>query len=109
MSSVDEAKFVHCVFFACKPGTPDDAIDALVADGYEMLGKVPSVQRVQSGRRDVRMKREVNDQDYTVGLVVHFTDKAGHDAYNVHPTHKAYVEKHKSHWASVRVCDYIAK
>lgn len=101
-------KFVHCVFFTCKPGTPDTAIDALVADAERILARIPSVRQIESGRRDARMVRDVNEKDYTVGLVVYFDDKAGHDIYNEHPLHQEYVAKHKPHWAGVKVYDFQA-
>ena len=104
-----QPKYVHAVFFTCQPGTADSEIDALVADGYELLSKVPSVRKIETGRRDVNAARKVNVTDYDVGLVVHFDDKSGYDAYEVHPTHRQYVEKHKAHWSKVRVFDFVAK
>ncbi|MHC4444605.1 MAG: Dabb family protein [Planctomycetota bacterium] len=103
------AKYVHAVFFTLKPETPQVDIDGLVDDCCEMLTEVPSVRRIESGRRDVKAARKVNDQDFHVGLVVYFDDKAGYDAYEVHPTHQALVKKHKTNFKSVRVCDFIAK
>ncbi len=102
-------KFVHCVFFTCKADTPQSEIDSLIADGAKLLAKIPSVRRIDCGRRDPRMQRDVNDKDYTVGLLVIFDDKAGHDLYNDHPLHKQYVEKHKDYWAGVRVFDFTAQ
>jgi len=100
-------KYVHAVFFTCKPDVPACQIDSLVADGYDLLGQVPTVRRVESGRRDTAADRDVNDQDYDVGLVVYFDDKAGLEAYIEHPTHIEYVEKHEANWAKVRVFDFI--
>ena len=102
-------KYVHGVYFTCKPGTPECKIDALVADGYELLAKVPSVRRIETGRRDVNAARDVNVTDYDVGLVVYFDDKQGYDEYEKHPTHQQYVEKHKPLWQTVRVYDFIAE
>ena len=103
------AKYVHAVFFTLKPGTPPAEIDGLVDDCCEMLPMVPSVRWIESGRRDIKAARPVNDQDFHVGLVVYFDDKAGYDAYEVHPTHQALVKKHKANFKSVRVCDFIAQ
>ena len=103
-----QPKYVHAVYFTCKPGTPDSEIDALVADGYALLSKVPSVRLVDSGRRDSDALRDVNVTDYDVGLIVYFDDRAGHDLYADHPKHLEYVEKHKAHWATVRVYDFVA-
>jgi hypothetical protein len=109
MSCDKESKFVHGVFFNVKPGTSDEAIDAQIADAEALLGTIPSVRCIQSGQRDVRMQRDVNDQDYTIGLLVVFDDKDGHDLYNTHETHLAYVAKHKANWASVRVFDFLSE
>lgn len=108
-SSSGSAKFVHCVFFNMKPGTPEAEIDSLIADAHMLLAKVPSVRKIDSGRRDARMTRDVNVTDYAVGLVVYFDDKAGHDLYSEHPLHMEYVNKHQEHWASVRVFDFTAQ
>mgnify|MGYP002622959221 CR=1 FL=1 len=109
VSDKPSGRLIHCVFFTCKEGTPDSEIDSLVADAYNLLAKVPGVKRVDSGRRDERLNREVNNRTYTVGLLVEFDDKAGHDIYADHPTHMEYVNKHKEHWTKVEVFDYVAK
>lgn len=104
-----QPKYVHAVFFTCKPGTPEAEIDALVSDGHALLAKVPSVRQVESGRRDLSAARDVNVTDYDVGLVVRFDDKAGYDAYEAHPIHRQYVDKHKPHWSNVRVFDFVSR
>jgi len=101
--------FVHVVLFTMKPGTPDDAIDAQVNDAYDMLAQVPTVRHIQSGRREHALQRDVNNQEFEIGLAVHFDDKAGHDIYNTHETHVAYVEKHRANWAKVEVSDFVAR
>jgi len=102
-------KYVHTVFFDFKPGTPAEQIDTMVDDSNTMLVKVPSVRKVECGRRDVNAARKVNDTEFDVGLVVYFDDKAGYDEYEVHPDHRRMVDKHKANFAGVRVCDFIAK
>lgn len=101
--------FVHVVLFTVKPATPDDRIDAQVADAYTLLATIPTVRHIQSGRREQAMQREVNNREFEIGLVVHFDDKAGHDVYAAHETHLAYVEKHKAIWAKVEVSDFVAR
>jgi hypothetical protein len=102
------SKLVHAVFFTMRPGTPDSEVDALIADAQQLLSRIPTVRRVDSGRRDPSFTRDVNDKDFTVGLVVYFDDKAGHDVYQDHDLHQQYVSKHKDHWATVRVFDFVA-
>ncbi len=102
-------RYVHAVFFSFKEGTPPSEMDALATDSIEQLSKIPSVRKIESGRRDERAVRDVNVTDYDIGLVVYFDDKAGHDAYEKHPIHEHYVQKYRSSWAKVRVFDFIAK
>lgn len=102
-------KFVHCVFFTLKAGTPESEVESLIADGHKILAKVPTVRKIDTGRRDTRMNRDVNEKEYTVGLVVYFDDKAGHDQYNESELHTEYVNKHKEHWAKVVVYDFTAQ
>src|SRR6185369_15400493 len=98
-------EFVHCVFFTLKPEVTDDQIEEFVKDCY-FLKQIPSVRKLDAGRRDEGMTRDVNVTDYTLAVVVSFDDKAGHDLYNAHPVHQKLVEKHKDQWSSVRVFDF---
>ncbi|GMV96456.1 MAG: Dabb family protein [Phycisphaerae bacterium] len=101
--------FVHAVFFDLQPGAPEPRVEALIQDAYRLLGQIPTVRTIDSGRRETLMRREVNDQSFTVGLVVYFDDKAGHDVYATHPLHQEYIDKHKDLWARVRVMDFNAE
>jgi hypothetical protein len=100
--------YVHCVFFTFKPGTAKSEIDAQIASGRELLAKIPTVRKLDTGQRDPEAVRDVNDKDYEVGLVVCFDNKAGHDVYATHPLHMEYIDRHKPHWARVRVFDYLS-
>jgi hypothetical protein len=101
-------QFVHAVYFDMKPDTPESLINEMVNDAYQVLGKIPSVRMIKSGRRDERMQRDLNDKTFTVGLVIFFDDKAGHDLYNDHPLHKEYAAKYGPHADKVRVFDFTA-
>ncbi|MGQ9651474.1 MAG: Dabb family protein [Phycisphaerae bacterium] len=100
--------YVHCVFFTLKPGTPQSEIDAQVVDGRELLARIPTVRRLETGRRDETMNREVSVTDFDLGLVVLFDNKAGHDVYADHPLHLEYIKRHKPHWERIRVLDYLS-
>src|SRR5262245_16873386 len=73
-------RLVHCVFFTLKPEVRDDQIEEFIRDCY-LLKQVPSVRKLDAGRRDERMTRDVNVTDFQIGLVVFFDDKAGLDEY----------------------------
>ena len=49
--------------------------------------------------------RPVIDRSYTFALVVMFDDLVGHDAYQEHPIHKAFVENFSGHWTKVQIFD----
>ena len=51
------------------------------------------------------LKREVNDQDWDVALIIVFKDKAAHDKYQTHPRHQDFIKEGKENWAKVRVFD----
>jgi hypothetical protein len=103
------AQFVHAVFFDLQEDAPEVQIDNQIADAEQLLAKIPSVRKIDSGRRDVRLSRDVNDKRFTVGLVVYFDDKEGYDVYSTHPLHLQYMEKYKRYWAGVKVFDFLTR
>ena len=61
------------------------------------------------GARAEEFNREVNDQDYDIGLYVVFETKAAHDKYQDHPRHLEFIAKGRDKWEKVRVFDsYVA-
>lgn len=50
-------------------------------------------------------KRPIIDDSYSVALTVICRDVAGHDAYQVHPIHLAFVEQFKTFWNRVQIYD----
>jgi hypothetical protein len=51
-------QFVHCVFFNFKPEVTEDQIDEFVRD-CGLLKQIPAVKKLDAGRRDTRMQREM--------------------------------------------------
>jgi hypothetical protein len=61
------------------------------------------------GPRGGEFDREVNDQEYDIGLYVVFESKAAHDKYQSAPRHVEFIEKGREKWSKVRVFDsYLA-
>ena len=54
-----------------------------------------------------RIRREVNDQDWEVGLHIVFKDRASHDAYQLDAEHVKFVEENKAGWVRARVFDSV--
>jgi len=101
------ASYVHVVLFTFHEGVGRSEIDSMIQDAKGLVS-IPTVRRLECGRRDESMQRPVSDTSYHVGLLVCFDDRVGHDVYADHPTHTAFVAKHKSRWANIRVCDFAA-
>jgi hypothetical protein len=99
--------FIHQVCFWLKPGTPSSTKEQLIADCRKYLGAIPTVRQLFAGP-PAGTNREVVDQTYHVGLVVLLDDRAGHDAYQDHPSHHEFITRNKAHWEKVRVIDFIS-
>jgi hypothetical protein len=101
--------YVHTVYFTFAPGTTDADIDAQIADGHELLARIPTVRSIHTGRRDATMQRDVSMIDFDLGLSVLFDDRAGHDVYADHPIHLDYIARNRDKWTAVRVADFEAE
>lgn len=107
--SLARPQYVHTVFFKLKSDATQADRDALVQACNELGEKVPTVKKLDAGPRDNTAVRDVNVKDFDIGLVVYFMDRAGYDAYETHPVHKAFVEKYGPTFENVRVLDFVAK
>jgi len=97
---------IHSVYFWLKP----ELTDAQRADfkrGLESLAGVRSAEQVHVGAPAPIPPRPVVDSSYSFGLTVVFKDLAGHDAYQVDPVHKAFLEKFRTYWTKVQIYDAV--
>lgn len=101
-------KYVHTVFFTCKPEVSAAERKAQLDDAQWLLGAIPTVKFIRSGLRDTAMQREVSMTDFDIGLTVVFDNKAAYEVYADHPLHMDYIARHKKSWAGIKVCDFIA-
>ncbi|MCX2430512.1 Dabb family protein [Pedobacter sp. GR22-10] len=51
------------------------------------------------------IERAVVDSSYTFSLLLLFEDLAGHDVYQVHPLHKAFLDEFKVYFEKVIIYD----
>lgn len=107
--SIARPTYVHAVFFKLKDGTTQADRDALIRACNELAAKIPEVKQLDAGPRDTDAVRDVNVTDFDIGLVVYFMGRDAYRAYEVHPVHKAFVEKYGPLFESVRVMDFRAK
>lgn len=96
---------VHSVFFWLKPDLGDEETAAFRA-GLESLKGIEAAEAVFVGT-PAETDRPVIDRSYTFGLTVLLPDMAAHDAYQVHPLHKAFLENFAQNWDRVLIYDAI--
>jgi len=93
----------HHVLFWLKPDTTDEQ-KAAFRGGLESLSKVETVKSIYIGT-PAPISRAVVDTTYTFSLVIVFEDLAGHDVYQVHPVHKAFLEDFRVFFEKVVIYD----
>ena len=94
----------HNVYFSLNDSSPA-AIDKMVAACHKYLKDHPGVVFYAAGKLASELQRPVNDLNFDVALHVVFKDMAAHDAYQVAPAHKTFIEENKPVWKQVRVFD----
>jgi hypothetical protein len=96
---------VHSVFFYLRPDLTPAQREEFLHEGLESLRAVPSVTQCHIGRPAAIPPRPVVDASYDFALTAIFADVAGHNAYQVHPLHTAFVARFKGCWQRVQIYD----
>lgn len=99
-------RLMHNVFFTLKDKSPE-AVKKLVDACHKYLTVQPGIVSFAAGKRETDLNRQVNDQEFDVGLHVLFTDRSMHDAYQDDATHDQFIAEMKDNWARVRVFDSL--
>jgi hypothetical protein len=95
----------HHVLFWLKSDTTDAQKKAFRA-GLESLVKVETIKGMYIGT-PAPIERAVVDTTYTFSLLVLFEDLAGHDVYQVHAVHKAFLEEFRGLFEKVVIYDAL--
>lgn len=95
----------HHVLFWLKPDTTEDQKVAF-KKGLDSLEKIETVKQFHTGVPST-IERAVVDVTYTFSLVLFFEDLAGHDVYQVHELHKAFLEEFRGLFEKVIIYDSI--
>ena len=98
--------FVHMVLYWFNPGAPPEAVAKTVTDCREMLARIPTVRHLWVGP-PANTPRAVVDNSYTLGLLIVYDDRAGHDVYQPHALHQEFIARNKEHWARVQIYDFL--
>lgn len=99
--------FIHTVFFWFNEGVTEEEKTTFM-EGLKSLSEVPTVREFHIGP-PAGTPREVVDNSYDYALILHFDDKEGQDAYQVHPIHQAFVETSEGVWERVQVYDTLVE
>ncbi|MGZ5218719.1 MAG: Dabb family protein [Chitinophagaceae bacterium] len=95
---------IHHVFFWLKnPGSPTDRQQLI--EGLKTLSGISEVKKLLIGTPAATEQRGVVDNSYDVSELMYFDNLEGQSAYQVHPIHKAFVEKCSHLWEKVVVYD----
>ena len=94
---------VHSVYFWLKPDLTDGQREAFRA-GVESLKAISCSEAVYVGTPS-STDRPVIDRSYDIGLTVVLKDLAAHDAYQVDPIHRRFVEEFGTWWSRVVIYD----
>lgn len=95
--------FVHSVYFWLKSGLSHEDVVSFRA-GLETLIGIEQVRGIYIGT-PAGTDRPVVDRSYSFALTVLFACKAGHDAYQIHPLHTAFLQSYGSYWDRVVIYD----
>lgn len=93
----------HHVLFWLKPETTEEQKSAFRA-GLESLRGVETVEQLYIGT-PAPISRAVVDTTYTFSLNIIFKDLEGHDVYQVHDLHKAFLEEFRVLFDKVVIYD----
>ncbi len=93
----------HHVLFWLKADTTEEQKKAFRA-GLESLKGVETIQSMYVGT-PAPISRAVVDTTYTFSLLLLFNDLAGHDVYQVHPVHKAFLDEFRALFEKVVIYD----
>lgn len=95
--------FVHHVFFWLK----EDLNTQDVKKFEEGVSSLPPIEHVHLGElgKPAKTNRPVIDRSYSYSLLLIFKNEEEHDNYQVHPTHKAFVDNCSRLWSKVLIYD----
>jgi hypothetical protein len=98
----------HNVYFWLKNPESQSDKDSLFT-GLQTLLAIKEIKEVYIGTPAPTMERGVIDHTYSMATIFIFKTAADQDAYQVHPIHKAFVEKYSHLWERVVVYDVQGK
>lgn len=96
--------FVHTVLFHLKKDLSADDLEAFEA-GLDSLKAIEVSRGTYIGKPAETQERPAVRADYSYNLTLLFDTIEGHNAYQVHPLHKAFVNKFSDFWLRIEIID----
>ena len=98
--------FVHAVYFWLR----EDLSEQDRATFVELLHALTTIEDVHQGYigQPADTDRPIIDRSYSWAEILVFRDRAAHDRYQVHPTHRRFVEQCATFWHRIVIYDSIA-
>ena len=96
---------VHAVYFWLREDLSEEDRETFA----ELLHGLTTIEDVHQGYigRPADTDRPVIDRSYSWAEVLIFTDRAAHDRYQAHPTHRRFVERCATFWTKVLIYDSL--
>jgi|SRR5690606_16106389 len=95
----------HVLFWLKDPASSSDR-QKLIA-GLRTLEKIETVRGLHIGVPADVEKRPVVDSSYSVSELIFFDDVEGHNVYQDHPIHKAFIANCSHLWEKVAIYDAL--
>ena len=96
--------FIHIVLFHLKIGLSTKEISEF-EKGLESLKAIDSIRAIYIGTPSETKYRPVVRDDYNYNLTIHFNNIDEHDAYQLDPLHKTFVDKFSAYWQRIEIID----
>ena len=97
--------FVHSVYFWLRDDlSPEDR-----ATFDSLLRALTTIEHVAHGYIGIPAdtSREIIDRSYSYAEILVFKDRAAHDAYQAHPTHRMFAERCATFWRKIVIYDSV--
>ncbi|MCJ8165065.1 Dabb family protein [Pontibacter sp. E15-1] len=97
--------FVHNVFFWLKNAASEEDKSKLL-EGLQSLKPIEVIRTIHIGV-PASTDRPVIERGYDLSLLLIFDTPEDQETYQVHPVHKAFVERCKELWSKVVIYDAV--
>ncbi len=96
---------VHTVLFWLREDLTEEEFKEF-RRGLEPLRSIVYTKAAYVGTPARTEERPTIDNTYSVAITLIFENIADHDSYQIHPMHKAFLNRFKTYWTKVLIYDF---